>query len=210
MSKFLALCGAVLFFSLTAAAQDNSTAPATDPVAPAASPKASRNYDLPRWQVGINYAYTRFRPSSTANFNLHGFNTSAVFFMNNWFGLEGDAGAHFGTTPSSGGPGILTPGNLDAKLILYGGGPRIAHRGNRFEPWAHAVFGGAHFRFTQTGGASASLAKLNAFSLATGGGVDFKFGPRVAIRVQGDFLGTRFFSTWQKSAQAQAGFVFSF
>ena len=212
MRKFVALCGAVLLFSVAAAAQDNSVASeAASPASPTATPPRYGGSGLYHWQVGMNYSYTRFRPGSTASFNLHGFNTSVVAYVNDWFGLEGDVGAGFGSTPSTGGPGSLSPGNLDAKLLTYAGGVRIAHRGSqRFEPWAHGLFGGAHFRFTQTGGPSANLATTNAFSYTLGTGVDFKLGTRLYLRVQGDFLATRFLSTWQKNAQAQTGLVFLF
>ena len=212
MRKFLALFAAVLFFSVAVAAQDNSTAPATTSSASAAaSPARYGGSDLNRWEIAINYAYVRFRPSSSASFNLHGFNTSVTRYANDWFGLEADVGGSFGHTPATGGPGPFIVGNLRAKLLTYGGGPHIAYRRhNKVQPWGHVLFGGAHFRFPQTGPPSANFAKINAFSLVTGAGLDVKLGPHLAWRVQGDFLGTRFFSTWQKSAQMQAGFVISF
>ncbi len=210
MRKTLALCGAVLCFAVATAAQDNSAA--TAPVSPAtatATPAPPTSFGLDRWQVGVNYAYTRFR--STSTFSMNGFNSSVTRYLNDTFGVEGDVGVHFGTTPSTGGPGPFTAGNLKAKLILYGGGLHIAYRHNqRIEPWVHVLFGGAHFRFTQTGGATAALTKLNNFAVVGGGGADIKLGTRLAWRVQGDFVGTHFFSTWQKNIQAQTGLVINF
>ncbi len=211
MQKFLALCVAVLCFSVAVAAQDISTTPATTPGATAASPARRGGSDLPGWQVGINYSFVRFRSESKEDFNMHGFNTSVTRYLNDWFGLEGDIGAVFGDTPATGGPGPFTAGNLRAKLLLYGGGPHLAYRhGSRIEPWVHAVFSGAHFRFSQTGAPTANLSKINAFAYAVGGGVDFKLGPHLYLRGQGDFLSTRFFDTWQKNAQVQAGIVINF
>lgn len=211
MRKFLALCSAVLFFSVAVAAQDISTTPATSPATTTASPARYAPSEFNRWQIGVNYNYIRFRPSPGASFNLHGFNTSVSWYKNEWLALEGDVGAAFGSTPSSGGPGGLTPGGLDAKLVLYGGGPHLAYRqSQKISPWVHALFGGAHFRFDQTGAPSANLAKLNAFAYMLGGGVDIKLGSKISWRIQGDFLGTRFFSTWQKNAQAQTGIVLNF
>ncbi len=203
MRKFLALFAAVLFFSVAAAAQDNSTAPATTSLASAAaSPARYGASDQSRWAVGINYAFVRFRPGASDSFNLHGFNTSVTGYANDWFGLEGDVGGSFGDTPGTGGPGPFLAGNLRAKLLTYSGGPHIVYRRNdRVQPWAHVLFGGAHFRFTSS---------FNAFSLVAGGGLDYKLRPHIAWRIQGDFLGTRFFTTWQKSAQAQTGLVISF
>lgn len=212
MRKLVALCGVVLLFSVAAAAQDTSVASeAASPASSTATPPRYGGSSLFHWQVGMNYSYTRFRPGSTASFNLHGFNTSVVAYLKDWIGLEGDVGAGFGSTPSSGGPGNLSPGNLDAKLLTYGGGVRIAHRGDhRFEPWAHGLFGGARFRFTQTGGPSANLATINGYSYTLGTGVDYKLGARIYLRVQGDFLATHFISAWQKNAQIQSGLVILF
>ncbi|HEX2715888.1 MAG TPA: hypothetical protein VHM88_27205, partial [Candidatus Acidoferrales bacterium] len=79
MRKLVALCGVVLLFSVAAAAQDTSVASeAASPASSTATPQRYGGSSLFRWQVGINYSYTRFRPGSTASFNLHGFNTSAV------------------------------------------------------------------------------------------------------------------------------------
>lgn len=210
MPKLLALCGAVLCFSLPAAAQDNPGTPTATPASTAATPARWGTSEQSRWQVGLNYNFVRFRPGPTDSFNLHGFNTTLVMFGNNWFGLEGHAGAAFGNTPDTGGPGPFTVTHIAAHLITYGGGPHLARRGaNKLEPWVHVLFGGGHFRFAQTGGPSAAFTTTNAFALTGGGGVDVKLAPRIYWRIQGDFLGTRFFSTWQKSVQFQTGFVFN-
>ena len=210
MRRFLALCGAVLCFSVGAAAQDGSAAPAiASSTTVLASPARYPASELPKWQIGINYQYVRFR--SGTSFGMHGFNTSITRYANEWFGLEGDVGAVFGDTPSSGGPGPFVQGGLRAKLLVYAAGPHLAYRrSDKVEPWVHAVFGGAHFRFTQTGPPTANLSQTDAFAYAVGGGFDFRLGPHVFWRVQGDFLGTRFFDTWQKNVSAQSGLVFNF
>jgi hypothetical protein len=209
MPKFLALCGAVLLFSVAAPARDDSnsvTPPPTSEATPASPPQYS-SFNLPRWQVGVNFNYIRFSPGN--GLNMYGFNTSVAGYANDWFGLEGNVGANFGTTPSGGGSGPFSAGNVPTRLILYGGGPHLAYRHDqKFEPWVHALLGGAHFRFSQTGPPTASLAKTNAFAYTLGGGLDFKLGPHFACRSEVDFLGTRFFSTWQKSVQVQTGLVF--
>jgi len=202
MRKTLALCGAVLCFALAAAAQDNSAAPAAVSSATAtATPARSSSFDLYHWQVGINYNYVRFRPSSGSSFQLNGFNTSLTRYLNDWFGLEADAGAAWGHTPSS---GPLSPSQT-AKFLFYGGGVHLAYRHkDRVEPWVHALVGGAHL-YPKTAGNN-----LSALGYAAGGGLDIKLHPRLSLRVQGDFLGTHFFSTWQKNFQFQTGLVINF
>ncbi len=211
MQKFLALCGAVLCFAVAVAAQDNSTAPATTPGATTASPARRGGSEMPGWQVGINYNFVRFRSESRESFNMQGFNTTVTRYVSDWFGLEGYLGAVSGDTPASGGPGPFTAGNLRAKLIQYGGGPHLAYRHrSKFEPWVHALFGGAHFRFSQTGPPTANLTNINAFAYTVGGGADYKLGFHLYLRGQGDFMSTRFFKTWQKNAQIQGGIVINF
>lgn len=195
MRKFLALCGAVLCFSVVAAAQNNYAALAvSNSSSTAATPRRSTNSELYSWQLAISYEFLRFDVSG-ADITLHGFNTSLTHFRNNWFGFEGDVGPAFGSTP----------GNITIKYLWYGGGPRLAYRRKpKFEPWAHGLFGGAHL-FPQTASGS-----LNAIAYVVGGGVDFKLNPRVYWRIQGDFSESHFFNDWQKHAQFKTGLVFNF
>jgi hypothetical protein len=194
MRKLLAVCAAVLFFS-AAAAQDNSGVLATPrPAGAPARAPAFNPYESYPWQVAVSYEYFRAEAGNT-NFNLNGFNTSFTRFHGAWFGLEGDVAALWGTAP----------GGEKAKLVLYGGGPRLAYRHNaKFEPWVHGLFGGAHL-FPQT-----PFGSTNAFGYVAGGGVDIKLGPRVFWRVQGDFVGTHFFNQWQNNEQVKSGLVFNF
>lgn len=208
MRYFLAVCGAVLCLSAPAAAQDNSAPPAAPSPAPASAAPAPARYSggeqFP-WEVGVNFTYVWFRPTGGTGFGAPGFNTSATRFFSESFGLEGDIGATYGNTASPFGP--LPLGNLRQKVIFYGGGLKFADRHLvRFEPFAHGLFGGVHARYTQTNGPGT----VNAFAFMLGGGMDYKLGPRISWRVQGDFLGTRMFSTIQKNFQFQTGVIFSF
>ena len=194
MRNFLALCGTVLFLSVAVAAQDSSSVMASYSAASSAAspqrPKALASYP---WQVTVSYEYLRFNVFGSS-VNLHGFNTSLTRYTNNWFGFEGDVGPVFGSL-----------GNQPFRLLWYGGGPHLAYRhGGKFEPWVHGLFGGAHlFPLTSSGG-------LNAFGYTAGGGLDIKLNQRVYWRLQGDFVGTRFFGQWQKNEQFKTGLVFNF
>jgi len=195
MRSFVALCAAVLCFSAVAAAQDNSGVLATPrPASPRAQTPALYPYESYPWQLAISYEYFRANAGNT-HLNLNGFNTSLTRFLGGWFGLEADVAALWGSAP----------GGETAKLVLYGGGPRVAYRQNaKFEPWVHGLFGGAHL-FPQT-----AFGSTNAFGYVAGGGVDIKLGPRVFWRVQGDFVGTHFFNQWQNNAQVKSGLVLNF
>jgi opacity protein-like surface antigen len=195
MRNFLALCGAVLLFSVAAEAQDGSRVMAGySAVSSAASPQRPTASEFYTWQVSVSYEYVRL-DFLGSGVNLNGFNTSLTRFANNWFGLEADVGPAFGSNSS----------NQDVKFLWYGGGPHLARRGSgKFEPWVHGLFGGAHL-FPQT-----ALGSRNAFGYEAGGGVDIKLNPRVYGRIQGDFVGTHFFDGWQKNGQVKVGLVLNF
>lgn len=195
MQKLLALCAAVLCFSVAAAAQDHSGVLASPaPAKPATSSPAYNSYESYPWQVSVGYEYVRTNALGSS-LNLNGFHTSLTRFSRNWLGLEAAVGAAWGHAPDS----------QTVKFLWYGGGPRLAfYRQAKITPWVHALFGGAHL-FPQT-----ALGSTMAYSYLAGGGVDVKLGPRVSWRVQGDFVGTRFFSQWQSNEQISGGLVFNF
>ena len=196
MRKILILAGVVLSLSGIATAQITPAPVVPSSPARAAATPGVNSSELFKYEVSVCYQFLRFDLSGVP-FNLHGFNTSFTYFANDWFGFEGDVAPVFGDTPS----------NLRAKFLWYGGGPHIAYRYHpRFEPWAHALVGGAHFRFTQTIGSPT----FNAFAYVVGGGVDIKLNPHFYWRVQSDFVGTNFADQWQKSVQVKSGIVFTF
>ncbi len=194
MRRLLALCGAVLCFSVAAAAQDNPGVLASPRAASAAARAPAFNpNEQPPWQIAISYEYFR-ADAFGSNINLNGFNTSLTRFEKGWLGLEADVGAAWGTAPDG----------TTAKFLWYGGGPRLAfHREAKFVPWLHGLFGGAHLF-------PATPSSPNTFGYLAGGGVDIKLGPRVFWRVQADFVGTHFVNQWQKNEQIKSGLVFNF
>ncbi len=171
--------------------------PATaDPRTPSPIPKfiyGGRN-DY-RWQLGVSFAWFRFE-SPVFDANAFGEKTTVTYFLNEWFGVEGSATAAFGPT-------IYLQGGR-AKLALYGGGPKIAWRQNRWEPWLHAIFGGAHEQpQTSAGG-------RNSYSIMAGGGADYRWNPRVSFRLEADYVRTGFFNEPQNNFQLAGGIVFHF
>ncbi len=200
MRKFLALCGAVLWFAIAAAAQDNFAQPATSsPANVAPSPPRYNSLEYP-WQATASYEYIRFRPSSSgfssrSTFSMHGFNSSLTRYLNDWFGLEGNMGAAFGHTAD----------NQRAKFLWFGGGAHFSHRyRERWEPWAHVLVGGVHL-FPQTG-----FPGNKGVGYIAGGGLDYRLSPRANWRVEGDFVGTRLYGQTQSSFQFVTGLVLNF
>ena len=188
------LLGIFLFFSTSAGAQA--------PAGAGAGLGRSSYSEYAPWQIAIGYQYTRHNLFGTP-FNTHGVYVSLVRYFGRWFGVEAQVGTGFLGRTGQG----TNPPNLGAKSLLVGGGPRLAYRNHgRYEPWAHFVCCLEHFRFPQVG----MLGSNSALAGAAGGGLDVHLNPRVAFRFEADALGSRFFSTNQRSFQAIAGIAWSF
>ena len=168
---------------------------AADPATPSPKPKfIYGGRDDYRWQLSVAAAWVRFR-SSVFNASAVGVKTTVTYFTNNWFGVEGSFTGAFAPA--------LANGKI-VKLGLYGGGPKIAWRQKRWEPWVHAIFGGAHEQ-PQTAAGS-----RNSYSIQLGGGGDYRWNPRISFRLEGDYVRTGFFHQSQNSFQLAGGIVFHF
>ena len=175
-----------------------SESASADPASPSPKPKfLYGNRDDYRWQLGMEFTWLRFQ-SSIFNANTIGEKTTVSYFLNDWLGVEGSVSATFSPSTISGFQ------NEHAKLVVYGGGPKIAWRQKRWEPWAHAIFGGAHEQ-PQTAGNS-----RNSYSIQAGGGADYRWNPRVSFRFEGDYVLTGFFRQKQNNVQLASGIVFHF
>lgn len=166
-----------------------------DPANPSPKPKfIYGGRDDYRWQLSVGVAVFRFR-SSAFNATAVGTQSTVVYFLNDWLGVEGDVTAAFAPT-------ILA--NEHVKLALYGGGVKIAWRQRRWEPWIHGVFGGAHEQ-PQIAGQT-----RNSYLIQPGGGADYRWNPRVSFRLEGDYVRTAFFKTGQNCLQFSGSIVFHF
>jgi opacity protein-like surface antigen len=181
----------------TAAAPATNAAPGDPAAGAVATPRPKFVFaarDDYRWQLGLGVEFFRFQ-SSLIYASLVGLNTTLTYFTNNWFAVEGSVVTGF------------APEIYDREHVKYlggGGGMRIGTRQARWEPWGHVQFGGGHLQ-PQTAGNS-----RNGLAITTGGGVDFRVNERVSLRVEGDYVYTRFFSQSQNDFQAFTGVVFHF
>jgi hypothetical protein len=164
---------------------------------PAATPHPKFAYgsrDDYRWQLGLGISLVRFR-SSFYNATGVGTNTSISYFTNDWFAFEGSATTSFAPTIFK---------NEHVKFFSYGGGPKIAWRARKLEPWAHFIAGGMHI-LPQTAGHS-----QNGVALLTGGGVDYRFYPHLSLRAEVDWIKTHVLGEWGNSGQANIDIVLHF
>lgn len=167
-----------------------------DPAAPSPKPRfVYGGRDDYRWQLGLGLAWVRFN-SKPFNANAVGIEASVAYFLNNWLGVEGNLTGAF-----AGPPGVF---NTDAKVLLYGGGPKVAWRQKRWEPWVHGIFGGAHEQ-PQVAGQS-----RNSYSLMAGGGADYRWNPHLSFRAEGDYVHTAFFGQSQNNFKLAGGAVLHF
>ncbi|MGC1620279.1 MAG: hypothetical protein WA765_17450 [Candidatus Acidiferrum sp.] len=176
-----------------------TTAPAAPEASPSPSPAPNPRFlygstDDYRWQLAIGADWLRFR-SSIFNASAVGVDSSVTYFLNNWFAVEGNVATGFA-------PQIFDREHV--KLLVYGAGPKIAWREKRWEPWAHAIVGGAHEQPQTADGSK------NAFAVEVGGGADYRFNPRFSGRLEGDWVRTSFFSQSQNNFKLMAGVVFHF
>lgn len=187
----------------TVASGDTVAAPlvpidlAAQPATPLPAPTpAFGHYEGYRFQLSEDYTYFRFR-STPFNANLNGLQSSLSYFLNDWFAVEGNVVATFGTRVF---------GADHSKGLLYTGGGRLAWRGNRrpFEPWMHALIGGLRM-VPQT-----AVGGKNGFAVQAGGGMDYRLNGRAAVRVGADFVRSQLYSQSQNNFQISGGLVVNF
>lgn len=176
---------------------------ASSPAAPAEPlPTIFGGPSSDNWQLYIGYTFFRlyllpkiplFPNGVTVDTN--GINISGVRYFGTitWLGLEGGAVGTFGPTQCS-------------KFALAGGGVRVRWQGPQgLEFWAHGTANIAHI-LPQT-----SFGGQTSFGYQVGGGIDlFTRFHDIGFRVEGDLVGTHFFSTYQRSPQISAGVVYRF
>jgi opacity protein-like surface antigen len=181
--------------SASIVAEPRSFAAPAEPLPAAPEPKfVYGSRDDFRWQLALGISLVRFRSSFYYATGV-GTNTSLTYFTNEWFGVEGNLNTAFAPTIFQ---------NEHVKYVSYGGGPKIAWRARKWEPWAHTIVGGVHV-LPQTAGHS-----QNGFGLQVGGGADYRIYPHLSARVELDWVKTHLFGEWQNSAQANLDVVLHF
>jgi len=154
----------------------------------------SRGNENDRWQLGLGFTYLKFR-SPAIHADMLGLNTSVTYFTNDWFGVEGNITAAFGQKIFVG---------ERTKYGGFTGGPKIVMRRRGWEPWAHALLGIAHVN-PQLAGIS-----KNGVAMQVGGGADYPLWEQFSVRVEGDWVPTLLYKSWQSNFQVATGFFLHF
>lgn len=160
-----------------------------------AAPQVLADAGRSRLEIGFGYEYVRFR-SSAIDRNLNGVHTTATWYLDDSFGIEGSLVAAFGTT-------IF--GNEHPKYLLYTAGPRVVWTKHVWRPWGHALVGGLHMLPQIAGGFS-----QNSFAAQLGGGVDYVISGDLSLRLQGDYVRSQLYATGQNNFQFGTGIAFHF
>jgi Outer membrane protein beta-barrel domain len=156
---------------------------------------SAKAQETPAWELYGGYTYLRANIGGTS-FNLNGGGAAGTQNLNDWFGGRVEFNAFGGSVGGT---------NVSAQTITYG--PVFTYRKfNRLTPFAHLQLGAVHASQGYLG-ISESAYK---FAMSGGGGADFALNERAAIRVQGDYLMTRFLNTRQDNIQLTAGLVIRF
>jgi len=137
--------------------------------------------------VGYSFENTNWAGlnSSLSRPNLNGWEAS----------LEGKVFPHLG---------IVTDVTGHEWEALFG--PRLSIPVGNFTPFAEAMIGVAH---VHNGGDFPSTANTS-FATAIGGGLDYRLIKLIAVRLEADYLQTRFYSTTQDNLRLSTGVVFRF
>ena len=146
-------------------------------------------------------------PTTVSRPNLHGWEGSFEGKVLPFVGIVGDVSGHYGTqsftelTPN--GPlNVSVTGHEQEYLV----GPRLSVPVGKFTPFGEVMVGAAHIH---TGGTLPGPSNTS-FATAVGGGLDYRIFRPIALRVEGDYLHTKFFSSTQNNLRLSAGVVFRF
>lgn len=166
---------------------------------------------LPKASIYFGYAHANTDVVPGASTGLNGWDGQLEGSVFPFVSVVVDVGGYYGSknllnlgcVPLNGGS-CNASGSMYTALI----GPRVSFSAGKFRPFAHALFGAAHVS-SSTSAISFSDSDTS-FSDAIGGGIDYKFFPFLAWRVQGDYLQTRFYSSTQNNARFTTGLVLRF
>ena len=170
--------------------------------------------DFPNAEVTGYYSYFRFNPENSGTLNSHSLNGGGgeiVFNYNHIVGIKAEFAGYESTSVKYSNP-VAGSASASANLFTYNIGPVFKFRYEKFEPFAEALFGGAHSSFygnlcKQLTTCVVNNPSNNAFDVVLGGGIDIPISRGFAFRpVQVDYVLTRFGNGFTSGNQNQSNF----
>ena len=155
---------------------------------------ASAQDESPRIEVFGGYSFVRANTDGVG-YNFNGGSGSLDYNVTPWLGVVADFGGyHWSQT------------GVDATVVTYLFGPKVALRRGPITPFAQVLFGGAHASGSSN---TFGTGSVNSFAMTVGGGVDWNATEHIGIRlVQAEYLMTQFSSQTQNNARISTGVVF--
>ena len=149
----------------------------------------------PAWDIYGGYTYVRAK-SWRDELQHERRWSSATQNLNDWFGGR----VEFNAIGATVGPAETLRESTRKPYVRAG----VHYRKfNRLAPYAHVQLGAVHASQGFLGISEGAFK----FAASGGGGVDYALNDRVAVRVQGDYLMTRFLDARQDNIQLTAGLV---
>ena len=159
--------------------------------------------------VGYSFEHTDWAglDSGLSRPNLNGWGASLEGKVFPHLGIVSDFASHYGSENFT----LATPNGFQTEHVtghewevLFG--PRLSVSVGKFTPFAEGMVGIAHIH---NGGTLPSSSNTS-FASAVGGGLDYRLIRLVAVRVEADYVNTRFFSTSQNAVRLSTGIVLRF
>jgi hypothetical protein len=152
----------------------------------------ARAQQTPQWELSGGYAHL-FANAGSKSFNMDGGGGALQENLNDWFGGRIEINAFGGDT-----------GGVHVTAQTYSFGPVFSYRKfERFTPFAHVQLGA----FRASAGYLGISESATKMLIAPGGGVDIGVNPRLAVRLQGDYITTNFLDDRQHNFQFSAHLV---
>ncbi len=159
--------------------------------------------------LGYSFENTNWKgiDSSLGRPNLNGWEGSLEGKVFPHLGIVTDFAGHYGsqsfTMPTPDGPVRVNVTGHEWELLF---GPRLSIPVGNLTPFAEVMIGLAH---VHNGGTFPGPANTS-FATAIGGGVDYRLIKFFAVRLEGDYLQTRFYNTTQNNLRLSTGVVLRF
>jgi hypothetical protein len=165
--------------------------------------------DTPKYELAGAYAFAR-DTSRSENFPA-GWAVAATGNVNSWIGVVVEVGGNYADCKNcQRGPfasQAFRGTDLHVRLHSFLGGPRVAsHAVAAVTPFAQVLFGGTHM----SGGTEFDGALNTGSTYQPGAGVDLRVGPRVSVRLQGDYRIIRTTGHNNNQSRALTGVVYNF
>ncbi len=138
--------------------------------------------DTPKAEVFGGYQYTRLNNvgGSGVDINANGWDGAVTGYFNKYFGVTGDFSGSYKTFSQTI-QGVSV--NVPVRIYTYSGGPVIAYREGKINPFVHALFGGVHVSAKASAAGQSVSVSENGFTTMVGGGVDAQLNKAVAVRL---------------------------